>query len=136
MRWRRCAVVALSALLTAGPVSAARAASPGAASDVVGTWRGSAYEFASFYLQGRADITVTVTPDRRWTSVWRQAGREQRSTGRWHVESERIVLEYDSREKLPPQLSLRHRGEVAYCTALAALPEGRSTTVSIALTRG
>lgn len=130
MRWSRFAVVALSALLTATPVSAA------GASDVVGTWRGGAYEFASFYLQGRAEITVTVTPDGRWTSVWRQAGREQRSTGTWHVEPERIVLEYDSREKLPPQLSLRHRGDVAYCTALTALPEGRSTTVSIALTRG
>jgi hypothetical protein len=124
----------LSVLLTCGVVAAAHGAEAQNA-DVIGTWRGSAYEFASSYLQGRADISLTVTPDGRWTSLWRQAGREQRSTGTWHLAPACIVFETDSREKLPPQLSLRHRGEEAYGTAVTALPEGRSATLSIALTR-
>jgi len=133
--WRRTVVAALSVVSMVGPVWAEGPVPPEQTSEVVGTWRGSAYEFASFYLQGRAEITVTLTPDGRWSSVWRQAGREQRSTGRWHAGPDTLVLEYDSAQTLPPRLSFRRRGQVAFATAVIALPEGRSTTVSIALTR-
>jgi hypothetical protein len=119
-------------LLVVVPATGVAAAQP---SDVVGTWRGSAEEFSSPHIQGRAQITVEVMPDGRWTSVWRQAGRERRSTGSWRLTPDLIVFEADSREPVPPRLSLRHRGDVVYGTALAPLPEGRSTIVSIALTR-
>lgn len=129
---RRVAVCrVLSVLLALTPAAAWSAADP---STVVGTWRGSAEEFASPHIQGRAQITVSVMPDGRWTSVWRQAGREQRSAGTWRLTRDLIVFETDSREPLPPRLSLRHRGEVIYGTALTPLPEGRAATVSIALT--
>jgi hypothetical protein len=120
----------LVALLASMPAVAS--AGPDA-STVVGTWRGSAEEFASPHIQGRAQITVTVMPDGRWTSVWRQAGREQRSAGTWRLTSALIVFETDSREPLPPRLSLVHRGGVMYGTALAPLPEGRAATLSITL---
>ena len=100
---------------------------------VVGTWHGSAEEFSSPHIQGRAQVTVSLTPDGRWTSVWRQAGRELRSSGTWRVTPRMIVLETDSREPIPPRLSLVHRGDVVYGTALTPLPEGRAATVSIAL---
>jgi hypothetical protein len=119
-------------LLVVVPATGVAAAQP---SDVVGTWRGSAEEFSSPHIQGRAQITVEVMPDGRWTSRWRQAGRERRSTGSWRLTPDLIVFEADSREPVPPRLSLRHRGDVVYGTALAPLPEGRSTIVSIALTR-
>jgi hypothetical protein len=119
-------------LLVVVPATGVAAAQP---SDVVGTWRGSAEEFSSPHIQGRAQITVEVMPDGRWTSLWRQAGRERRSTGSWRLTPDLIVFEADSREPVPPRLSLRHRGDVVYGTALAPLPEGRSTIVSIALTR-
>lgn len=107
----------------------------GAAADtVVGTWRGGAEEFSSPHIQGRAQITVDVLPDGRWTSVWRQAGRERRNAGTWRLTPELIVFETDSPEALPPRLSLRHRGQVIYGTALAPLPEGRAATVTITLT--
>jgi len=105
------------------------------ASAVVGTWRGSAEEVASPHIQGRAQITLTVTPDGRWSSVWRQAGREQRSAGTWRLAPDLIIFETDSLEPRRPRLSLLHRGEVLYGTALTPLPEGRAATVSIALTR-
>ena len=73
-------------------------------------------------------------PDGRWTSVWRQAGREQRSAGTWRLTRHLIVFETDSREPLPPRLSLVRRDEMIYGTALTPLPEGRAATVSIALT--
>jgi hypothetical protein len=73
-------------------------------------------------------------PDGRWTSVWRQAGREQRSAGTWRTTPRLIVFETESREPLPPRLSLVHRGDVIYGTALTPLPEGRAATVSVALT--
>jgi hypothetical protein len=104
------------------------------ASGVVGTWRGSADEVASPHIYGRAQITLNVTPDGRWTSVWRQAGREQRSAGTWRVTPDLIVFETDSGEPRRPRLSLVHRGEVMYGTALTPLPEGRAATVSITLT--
>jgi hypothetical protein len=113
------------------PATAAGAAD---ASAVVGTWRGSADEFSSPHIQGRAQITVDVRPDGRWTSVWRQAGRERRSAGTWRLTRDLMLFETDSAEPLPPRLSLRHRGEVLYGTALVPLPEGRATTVTIALT--
>lgn len=111
----------------------ATAAAASDASDVVGTWRGTAEEVVSPHIQGRAQITVNVMPEGRWTSVWRQAGREQRSAGTWRLTRDLIVFETDSREALAPRLSLRRRGEVAYGTALAPLPEGRAATVSITL---
>ena len=41
-------------------------ASAAAAQDaVVGTWRGSAEEFSSPHIQGRAQVTATVMPDGR-----------------------------------------------------------------------
>jgi hypothetical protein len=104
--------------------------------DVVGTWRGGAFEVSSPLIYGRAEITLIITADRRWTSVWRQAGREKREVGTWRLESDRIVFEVDSPQCVPPRLSLRHRGDVAYGTAVAALPEGRATTVAIELRRG
>jgi hypothetical protein len=128
---RRLAVrLASLLLLTFAPVGPAAAD----ASAVIGTWRGTAEEFSSPHIQGRAQVTVDVMPDGRWTSVWRQAGRERRSAGTWRVTRDLIVLETDSRESLPPKLSLRRRADVFYGTALAPLPEGRATTVTIALT--
>lgn len=122
-------VVLMLLALTAATASAAPAAG-----EVVGTWSGTAAEFASPHIQGRAQVTVNVMPDGRWESVWRQGARETRSTGRWHAKRDLIVFETDSREPLPPRLSLRRRGETLYGTALATLPDGRATTVSIALT--
>jgi hypothetical protein len=122
---------ALVALLASLPAVASAAPD---ASTVVGTWGGSAEEFASPHIQGRAQITVIVMPDGRWTSVWRQAGREQRSAGTWRLTPALIVFETDSREPLAPRLSLLHRGGVMYGTALARLPEGRAATLSITLT--
>jgi len=113
------------------------AAAPAIAADAVGsagTWRGTAEEFASPHIQGRAQITVDVMPDGRFTSVWRQAGRERRTSGHWRLTRDLIVFEADSVEFLPPRLSLVHDGDVAYGTALAPLPEGRSATLMIALT--
>ena len=104
-------------------------------SGVVGTWRGTAEEFSSPHIQGRAQVTLDVMPDGRWTTVWRQAGRERRSAGTWRLTPDLMVFEVDSAEAVPPRLSLRHRGDVVYGTALAPLPEGRSTTVAITLTR-
>jgi hypothetical protein len=124
--------LALAMLLMAiVPVTSVAASSR---NDVVGTWRGSAEEFSSPHIQGRAQVTVDVMPDGRWISVWRQAGRERRSTGTWRLTPELIVFEADSAEAVPPRLSLRHRGDVVYGTALAPLPEGRSAIVAIALT--
>jgi hypothetical protein len=135
MRRRMLTVGVCAVLLVGGTGSAAPAASAQDPANVVGTWRGGAYEVASPLIYGRADITLTITPDRRWTSVWRQAGREKRDVGTWRLESDRIVFEVDSRQPVPPTLSLRHRGDVAYGTALVALPEGRATVVAITLTR-
>jgi hypothetical protein len=115
------------ALTAAAPAIAADASGP------AGTWRGSAEEFASPHIQGRAQITMDVMPDGRFTSVWRQAGRERRTSGHWRLTRDLIVFEADSAEFLPPRLSLVHDGDVAYGTALAALPEGRSATLMIAL---
>jgi hypothetical protein len=114
------------------PAAAVPAAEP---SDVVGRWRGAAEEFSSPHIQGRAQVTLDVMPDGRWTTVWRQAGRERRSAGTWRLTPDLMVFEVDSAEAVPPRLSLRHRGDVVYGTALAPLPEGRSTTVAITLTR-
>jgi hypothetical protein len=119
--------------LAVAPAAVAAAGDPSA---VVGTWRGSAEEISSPHIQGRAQITMDVSPDGRWTSVWRQAGRERRSAGRWSVVRDLIVFEADSSEALPPRLSLRRRDDVIYGTALALLPEGRATTVAITLTHG
>jgi hypothetical protein len=115
------------ALTAAAPAIAADASGP------AGTWRGSAEEFASPHIQGRAQITMDVMPDGRFTSVWRQAGRERRTSGHWRLTRDLIVFEADSAEFLPPRLSLVHDGDVAYGTALAPLPEGRSATLMIAL---
>ena len=104
------------------------------ASSVVGTWRGSAEEIASPHIQGRAQVTMNVMPDGRWTAVWRQAGRERRSAGSWRLTPNLIVFETDSAEPVPPWLSLVRGGDVIYGTALTPLPEGRAATVSIALT--
>ena len=124
---RLCVFVTLL-MLTAGVKASADA------SAMVGTWHGSAEEIASPHIQGRAQITVSVMPDGRWTSVWRQAGRERRSAGTWHVTPDLVVFETDSGQPLPPRLSLLHRGDIIYGTALTPLPEGRAATVSIALT--
>jgi len=126
--WLRVASVLL---LVIAPAAAAPAAQP---SDVVGTWRGTAEEVSSPHIMGRAQVTLDVMPDGRWTAVWRQAGRERRSAGTWWLTPDLMVFEVDSAEALPPRLSLRHRGDVVYGTALAPLPEGRSTTVAITLT--
>ena len=127
---RRIALIRILVVLVAViPASAAAAQDA-----VVGTWRGSAEEFSSPHIQGRAQVAVTVMPDGRWTSVWRQAGREQRSAGTWRLTQRLIVFETDSREPLPPRLSLVRGDEVIYGTALTPLPEGRAATVSIALT--
>ena len=120
----------LSVLLMVTVVAPAGAANE---SDVVGTWRGTAEEVASPHIQGRAQVTLEVMPDGRWTSVWRQAGRERRSSGHWWLTPNLVVLETDSREPVAPRLSLLHRSDVAYGTALAPLPEGRSATVALAL---
>lgn len=130
---RRVTALRVLALLWIAVASATgiAAAQPG---DVIGTWRGSAEEFSSPHIQGRAQITVDVMPDGRWTSVWRQAGRERRYAGTWRVTRDLIVFEVASGEPLPPRLSLRHRDDVAYGTAVVPLPEGRSATVSITLT--
>ena len=125
---KRVAALLVLALTAAAP---AIAADP---SGTVGTWRGSAEEFASPHIQGRAQITVDVMPDGRFTSVWRQAGRERRTSGHWRLSRDLIVFEADSTEFLPPRLSLVRDGDVAYGTALAPLPEGRSATLMIALT--
>ena len=127
-------VMQVSAALSLLAVTAAAPAIATDARDAVGTWRGSAEEFASPHIQGRAQITVDVMPDGRFTSVWRQAGRERRTTGHWRVSRDLMVFEADSPASFPPRLSLVHRGEVAYGTALAPLPEGRSATLMIALT--
>lgn len=129
--------VKLVAALLVLACTAAAAAAPATAADapgIVGTWRGSAEEFASPHIQGRAQITVDVMPDGRFTSVWRQAGRERRTSGHWRITRDLIVFEADSVEFLPPRLSLVHDGDVAYGTALAPLPEGRSATLMITLT--
>ena len=120
---------ALLVLVAMAPAMAAAAS----ANDVVGTWRGTAEEVASPHIQGRAQVTVNVMADGTWTSVWRQAGRERRSAGHWRLTPDLIVLETDSREPLPPRLTFRHGGDVAYATALAPLPEGRSATLAITL---
>jgi hypothetical protein len=125
---RRVAALLLLASTAAAPAFADDAAG------AVGAWRGSAEEFASPHIQGRAQITVDIMPDGRFTSVWRQAGRERRTSGHWRLTHNLIVFEADSPEFLPPRLSLVHRGEVVYGTALAPLPEGRSATLMIALT--
>jgi hypothetical protein len=132
---RRLTLLRVLSLL---PIAVAPAVVASAAdtSAVVGTWRGTAEEISSPHIQGRAEITVDVRPDGRWTSVWRQAGRERRSAGSWRVVRDLVVFETDSSEPLPPRLSLRRRDDVIYGTALAALPEGRATTVTITLTRG
>jgi hypothetical protein len=127
---RRLALRLALVLLLAFALLAAAAADARA---VVGTWRGTAEEFSSPHIQGRAQVTVDIMPDGRWTSVWRQAGRERRSAGTWHLTRELIVFETDSAEPLPPRLSLRHRGDAFYGTALTPLPEGRATTVTISL---
>jgi len=130
MRMERLARrLAFVLLLTFAPLTADAAD----ASAVVGTWRGTAEEFSSPHIQGRAQVTVDIMPDGRWTSVWRQAGRERRSAGTWRLTRDLMVFETDSPEPLPPRLSLRHRGEVFYGTALTSLPEGRATTVTISL---
>ena len=116
-------------LLTFAPLTADGAD----ASAVAGTWRGTAEEFSSPHIQGRAQITVDIAPDGRWTSVWRQAGRERRSAGTWRLTRDLIVFETDSPEPLPPRLSLRRRGDVFYGTAVTPLPEGRAATVAISL---
>ena len=122
--------VATVLLLLMVPAAAVPAAEP---TDVVGTWRGTAGEVSSPHIQGRAQVTVDVTSDGRWTSIWRQAGRERRSAGTWRLTPDLMVFEVDSAEGIPPRLSLRHRGDVVYGTALAPLPEGRSATVAISL---
>lgn len=119
--------------LAVAPAAVAAAGDP---KPVVGTWRGSAEEISSPHIQGRVQITVDVRPDGRWTSVWRQAGRERRSAGSWRVVRDLIVFEAESSEAVPPRLSLCRRDDVIYGTALAPLPEGRATTVAIALTHG
>ena len=120
-----------------GAVSVLVASTSGAAAvdtnAAVGIWRGGAEEIASPHIQGRAQITVSVMPDGRWTSVWRQAGRELRNAGTWRVTPDFIVFDTDSGEPVPPRLSLVHDGDVIYGTALTPLPEGRAATVSIAL---
>ena len=131
MRRRTLLRVVFPLLLVMAAPAAVPAAEP---TDVVGTWRGTAEEFSSPHIQGRAQITLDVMPDGRWTSVWRQAGRERRSAGTWRLTPDLMVFEVDSTEAVPPRLSLRHRGDVVYGTALAPLPEGRSTTVAITLT--
>jgi hypothetical protein len=126
-------IICFCVLVTVLALTAVAEAAAGASS-VIGTWRGSAEEVASPHIQGRAQITVNVMPDGHWTSVWRQAGREQRNAGTWRLTPDFIVFEADSAEAVPPRLSLVHRGDVIYGTALAPLPEGRAATVSIALT--
>ena len=125
---KRVVALLVLALTAAAPAIAADA------SGTAGTWRGSAEEFASPHIQGRAQITMDLMPDGRFTSVWRQAGRERRTSGHWRLTRDLIVFEADSTEFLPPRLSLVHNGNVAYGTALAPLPEGLSATLMIALT--
>jgi hypothetical protein len=124
----------LTLVLAVSLIVGAAAAMAADSTGVVGTWRGTAEEVVSPHIQGRAQVTVEVMADGRWTSTWRQAGREQRSSGHWRSTDNRLVLETDSAEPLPPRLTLARRGEVAYGTALAPLPEGRTATVTITLT--
>ena len=86
---RGLAPYALALVLTSTLPTAGRA---GEASDVVGTWRGTAEEVSSPHIQGRAQVTVDVMPDGRWTSVWRQGGRERRNAGRWRTATVAIAL--------------------------------------------
>src|SRR5437870_8774626 len=72
-----------SARTRSTPADSTPAASPSSAStDVVGTWRGSAWELAGGIAAARTDATLQLNPDQTWSARWTtNQGKEQTASG-------------------------------------------------------
>ena len=88
------------------------AASPSSrATDLVGTWRGSAWELAGGIAAARTDATLQINPDQTWSARWRtNQGAEQRASGTLTTAGDRVFLRNDS----GGSTALVHRGDQLY----------------------
>jgi len=88
------------------------AASPSSAStDLVGTWRGSAWELAGGIAAARTDATLRLDPDHTWSARWTtNHGTTQTASGTYTTSGNRVILKSSSGART----SLVNRGNDLY----------------------
>jgi len=95
-----------------GSAATAPAASPSSAmTDLVGTWRGTAWDVSGTLASARTDATLQINDDQTWSAQWRtNQGAEQRASGTLTTSGDRVVLRSDR----GGTASLVHRGDTLY----------------------
>jgi len=88
------------------------AASPStAATDLAGTWQGTAWELAGGIAAARTDATLQLNADQTWSAHWRtNEGKEQTAAGTYRAFGDRVMLKSSS----GGSTSLVHRGDQLY----------------------
>jgi len=84
---------------------------PTAATDVVGTWRGGAWELGGGVNASRTNATLQLNPDQTWSAVWQtNKMAEQKASGTYDVAGNRVTLHSSNRGTA----KLVHRGDALY----------------------
>ena len=100
--------------------------------DRAGRWEGTAAEFQSFYAgPTSAQVTLDLKPDGTFIQTWKEGARTVTTSGTWRARGDSVVLE--SSDPSHTRLTLRRRGDALYTVAFEPMPDGRTTTTSIAL---
>ena len=104
--------VTIGCARTSARTSSTPAASPSSATtDLVGTWRGSAWELAGGIPAARTDATLQLNPDQTWSARWKtNQGKEQTASGTYTTSGNRVFLKSSSGRST----SLVHRRDDLY----------------------
>jgi hypothetical protein len=104
--------VAIGCARTSARTSSTPAASPSTATtDLVGTWRGSAWELGGGVNAARTEATVQLNADQTWSAHWKtNQGKEQHASGTYRASGDRVMLKSSS----GGSTSLKHRGNQLY----------------------
>jgi hypothetical protein len=104
--------VAIGCARTSAGTSSAPAASPSSAvADLVGTWRGSAWELGGGVNAARTDATLQLNSDQTWSARWMtNHGAEKTASGTFTTSGDRVMLKSAS----GGSTSLLHRRDQLY----------------------
>ena len=110
-----------------GSTATSPAASPSSATtDLVGTWRGSAWELAGGIAAARTDATLQLNPDQTWTARWKtNQGKEQTASGTYTTSGNRVFLKSSS----GGSTSLVHRGTISTACSTARCKTSTSSSI-------
>jgi len=88
------------------------AASPSmATTDLIGTWKGEAWELAGGIAAARTDATAQFNPDQTWSAQWKtNEGKEQSARGTYTASGDRVLVKSSS----GGSTWLKHRGNQLY----------------------